>query len=139
MGNREAGHAGPLLGLGFPALYETHPPENAALGCEGLSRAAAPLGGVRGRMCPGVCPLCSAEPFPCVPGTEQCLFRLWEKTLCKQQSVDVATSPLKDSLFVFIFLSPLFSPSAATHSNSSDARAPLPTRMLQTQTEAIQC
>lgn len=55
-------------------------------------------------MCPSVCPPCSAEPFPCAPGTEQCLFRLWEKTLCNQQSVDVATSPLKiASLYLFSY------------------------------------
>lgn len=40
----------------------------------------------------------------CTPGTEQCLFRLWEKTLCKQQSVNVVTSPLKiASLYLFSY------------------------------------
>ena len=55
-------------------------------------------------MCLGACPLRSAEPFPCAPGTEQCLFRLWEKRLCKQQIVDVVTSPLKiASLYLFSY------------------------------------
>lgn len=55
-------------------------------------------------MCLGACPPHSAELFSCAPGTEQCLFRFWEKRLCKQQSVDVATSPLKiASLYLFSY------------------------------------
>lgn len=102
MDNCEAGHAG-SLGLGFPALYETDHLENHEQGYKGLS-------GVQGCKTPGVaqccvpCPSCSAELSPSAPGTEQCLFRLWEKRLCKQQSVDVATSPLKiASLYLFSY------------------------------------
>lgn len=51
--------------------------------------------------------MCSALSPPsasCAPGAEQCLFRLWEKTLCKQQSVSVVTSPLKiASLYLFSY------------------------------------
>lgn len=51
--------------------------------------------------------MCSALSPPSAsraPGTEQCLFRLWEKTLCKQQSVNVVTSPLKiASLYLFSY------------------------------------
>lgn len=49
--------------------------------------------------------LCVLSPVPsCTPGTEQCLFRLWEKTLCKQQSVNVVTSPLQiASLYLFSY------------------------------------
>lgn len=100
MGNWEAGHAGSFLGCGFPALY---PPENAGLGYEGL-RGVQGCSTSRGCVCPGACAPRLAEPFPCEPGTEQCLFRLWEKRPCKQQSVDVATSPLKiASLYLFSY------------------------------------
>lgn len=70
----------------------------------GVWRAAAHLRAVQCGVCPGACPQHLAEPFPCVLGTEQCLFRLWEKRLCKQQSVDVVTSPLKiASLYLFSY------------------------------------
>lgn len=51
-----------------------------------------------------MCSALSPPSAPCTPGTEQCLFRLREKTLCKQQSVNVVTSPLKiASLYLFSY------------------------------------
>lgn len=81
MGNQEAGHTGSLLGLDFPALYETDPSENTGLGYKGLSRVQDCS---TSRDCVVLCVPGHLSPcvqFPCVLGTEQCLFRLWEKRL----------------------------------------------------------